>query len=101
LIEGFISFKDFRSFTLGEINIDTFKDNFFYELDKPICKIDDKRIFRLWGEVENPDPKKDNIQMHYFDYTVREWMPNLNAFVQEEKIVKDFVKGLKEMSKKV
>lgn len=45
--------------------------------------------------------KKDNIQMHYFDYTVREWMPNLNAFAQEEKIVKDFVKGLKEMSKKV
>ena len=69
--------------------------------EKPICKIDDKRIFRLWGEVENPDPKKDNIQMHYFDYTVREWMPNLNAFAQEEKIVKDFVKGLKEISKKV
>lgn len=69
--------------------------------DKPICKIDDKRIFRLWGEVENPDSKKDNIQMHYFDYTVREWMPNLNAFAQEEKIVKDFVKGLKEISKKV
>ena len=69
--------------------------------DKPICKIDDKRIFRLWGEVENPDSKKDNIQMHYFDYTVREWMPNLNAFAKEEKIVKDFVKGLKEISKKV
>ena len=69
--------------------------------DKPICKIDDKCIFRLWGEVENPDPKKDNIQMHYFNYTVREWMPNLNAFAQEEKIVKDFVKGLKEISKKV
>lgn len=51
--------------------------------------------------MENPDPKKDNIQMHYFDYTVREWMPNLNAFAQEEKIVKDFVKGLKEISKKV
>ena len=69
--------------------------------EKPICKIDDKRIFRLWGEVENPDSGKDNIQMHYFDYTVREWMPNLNAFAQEEKIVKDFVKGLKEMSKKI
>lgn len=51
--------------------------------------------------MENPDSKKDNIQMHYFDYTVREWMPNLNAFAQEEKIVKDFVKGLKEISKKV
>lgn len=35
--------------------------------EKPICKIDDKRIFRLWGEVENPDSGKDNIQMHYFD----------------------------------
>lgn len=69
--------------------------------EKPICKLDDKRIFRLWGEVENPVAGKDNIQMHYFDYTVREWLPNLNAFAQEEKIVKDFVKGLKEISKKV
>ena len=69
--------------------------------EKPICKIEDKRIFRLWGEVENPEEGKDNIQMHYFDYTVREWLPNLNAFAQEEKIVKDFVKGLKEISKKV
>ena len=39
--------------------------------------------------------------MHYFDYTVREWLPNLNAFAQEEKIVKDFVKELKEISKKI
>ena len=69
--------------------------------EKPICKIDDKRIFRLWGEVKNPVPEKDNIQMHFFDYPVREWMPNLNAFAQEEKIVKDFVKGLKEMSKNI
>lgn len=69
--------------------------------EKPICKINDKRIFRLWGEVQNPVAGKDNIQMHYFDYTVREWMPNLNAFAQEENIVKDFVKGLKEFSKNV
>lgn len=69
--------------------------------DKPICKIDDKRIFRLWGEIENPEKGKDKIMMHYFDYTVKEWLPNLNAFAQEEKIVKDFVKGLKEISKKV
>ena len=69
--------------------------------EKPICKIDDKRIFRLWGEVENPVEGKDNIQMHYFDYTVKEWLPNLNAFAQEEKIVKDFVKGIKEISKTV
>lgn len=69
--------------------------------DKPICKIDDKRIFRLWGEIENPEKGKNNIMMHYFDYTVKEWLPNLNAFAQEEKIVKDFVKGLKKISKKV
>lgn len=69
--------------------------------DKPICKIEDKRIFRLWGEMENPEEGKNKIMMHYFDYTVKEWLPNLNAFAQEEKIVKDFVKGLKEISKKV
>lgn len=68
---------------------------------KSICKIDDKRIFRLWGVVEASEKGKDNIMMHYFDYAVREWLPNLNAFAQEEKVVKDFVKGLKEISKKI
>lgn len=68
---------------------------------KSICKIDDKRIFRLWGVVEASEKGKDDIMMHYFDYTVREWLPNLNAFAQEEKVVKDFVKGLKEISKKM
>lgn len=69
--------------------------------NEPICKIDDKRIYRLWGEIENPNADKSNIMMHYFDYTVKEWLPNLNAFAQEEKVVKDFVKGLKEISKKM
>lgn len=68
---------------------------------KPICMIDDKRIFRLWGVIEASEKGKDDIMMHYFDYTVREWLPNLNAFAQEEKVVKDFVKGLKEISKKM
>ena len=68
---------------------------------KSICKIDDKRIFRLWGVVEASEKGKADIKMHYFDYTVREWLPNLNAFAQEEKIVKDFVKELKEISKKI
>lgn len=68
---------------------------------KSICKIDDKRIFRLWGVVKASEKGEADIMMHYFDYTVREWLPNLNAFTQEEKVVKDFVKGLKEISKKI
>ena len=51
--------------------------------------------------MEASEKGKDDIMMHYFDYTVREWLPNLNAFAQEEKVVKDFVKGLKEISKKM
>lgn len=67
--------------------------------DKPVCKIDDKRIFRLWGEEKNPQNPEKPIKMHYFEYAVKNWFPNLNAFTQENKVLEDFVREIKKVTK--
>lgn len=67
-------------------------------VDKPVCKIDDKRIFRLWGEEKN-NTEEDSIKMHYFEYAVKNWFPDLNAFTQENKILEDFVREIKKVTK--
>lgn len=64
---------------------------------KPIAKIDDKRIFRLWGKEISEDGEVK--QMHYFDYIVNNWLPDLNAFAQESKVLDDFVSQLKKITK--
>lgn len=64
---------------------------------KPISKIDDKRIFRLWGKEKSEDGQLKEI--HYFDYIVNNWLPNLNAFAQESKVLDDFVNQLKKITK--
>jgi hypothetical protein len=66
--------------------------------DKPVCKIDDKRIFRLWGEEKNPQ-NPETIKMHYFEYAVKNWFPDLNAFTQENKVLEDFVREIKKVTK--
>lgn len=65
--------------------------------DKPIAKIDDKRIFRLWGKEISEDGQVKEI--HHFDYIVNNWLPNLNAFAQESKVLDDFVNQLKKITK--
>lgn len=62
--------------------------------DKPICKVDDKRVFRLWGSAtkEGQDP----IKIHYFDYTVNELLPDINAFSHNDDILNAFMKEIKE-----
>jgi hypothetical protein len=67
--------------------------------DKPVCKIDDKRIFRLWGEEKNPQNPEKPIKMHYFEYAVKNWFPDLNAFTQENKVLEDFVREIKKVTK--
>lgn len=64
--------------------------------DKEICKIDDKRIFKLWG-YENPMDTKNRGEMHFFNYIVENWLPNVNAFTQDEVITKEFVDKFKEL----
>ena len=58
--------------------------------DKEICRIDDKRIFKLWG-YENPLDKDNRGEMHFFSYIVNNWLPNVNAFTQDEEITKGFI----------
>ena len=64
--------------------------------DKEICKIDDKRIFKLWG-YENPMDTENRGEMHFFNYIVENWLPNVNAFTQDEVITKEFVDKFKEL----
>ncbi len=64
--------------------------------DKEICSIDDKRIFRLWG-FENPLNGEKKEEMHYFNYIVDNWLPNVNAFTQDEEITKGFVSKFNEL----
>ena len=57
---------------------------------KEICKIDDKRIFRLWG-YKYPMEKNNRGEMHFFKYTVDNWLPNVNAFTQDDEITRGFI----------
>ena len=59
--------------------------------NKAICKIDDNRIFRLFGTIEK-EGKTKNI--HYFDYIVKELIPNLDAFKQEDKNIENIISEL-------
>ena len=63
--------------------------------NKPICKVKDNRIFRLWGVSEDR-----KIHYHYFDYFVNELIPDFeletrlqqNGVEQLIKIINDFKK---------
>lgn len=56
--------------------------------DKPICKINDNRIFKVW-EDDNNEP------IHYFKQIVNKLLPNLDAFKQKD-ILAEFIKQIKE-----
>ncbi len=57
--------------------------------DKSICKIDDKRIYKIFGKIG-----KDTI--HYFEYIVNHLIPNLNED-KEKNVLKDFIDKLSEV----
>lgn len=62
--------------------------------NKPICNVDDKRVFRLWGNATKKGEKTTPI--HYFNYTVNELLPNINAFSHNDDILNAFMKEMKE-----
>lgn len=64
----------------------------FGNYDKPIFKIDDKRIYKIYGEVESK-------KIHYFKYIVDEFIPNLNEN-KDSNILKDFIEKLSETKEK-
>jgi hypothetical protein len=65
---------------------------------KPIAEINDKRIYRLWGTKEYEDGSV--VTLHHFDYIVENWLPDLNAFAKENKVLDDFVSQLKKITDK-
>ncbi|MCK9454841.1 SIR2 family protein [Sulfurimonas sp.] len=64
----------------------------FGNYDKPIYKIDDKRIYKIHGEIESE-------KIHYFKYIVDEFIPNLNEN-KDSNILKEFMQKLSETKEK-
>lgn len=54
--------------------------------DKDISKIEDDRIFKIWGELA------DETKIHYFDNIVDNLLPNVNAFKVENGSLNEFIK---------
>jgi len=59
---------------------------------KPIFKIDDKRIYKIFG-------KSDGETIHYFKYIVDNFIPNLNEN-KDTSILKEFIEKLDEVKEK-
>lgn len=91
--------------------------------DTVIGKVDDNRIFKIWGQIfdstneavlSKDEPsgeaeaaettgsvgKSSMRKIHYFDYFVRELIPNIDAFKNDDDILGKFLKGLKMSSNK-
>lgn len=58
-----------------------------------ISKIEDNRIYRLWGNLLN------GIKIHYFDYIVNDLLPNLDAFRDSTSDLAKFVSYLNQQKK--
>ncbi|WP_298351180.1 SIR2 family protein [uncultured Dokdonia sp.] len=54
--------------------------------DRDIFKIEDDRIFKIWGE------KSDGQKLHYFNNIIKDILPNVNAFKSESNSLNEFVK---------
>ncbi len=64
----------------------------FGNYDKPIFKIDDKRIYKIYGQIGEQ-------KIHYFKYIVNEFIPNLNEN-KDVNILKDFIEKLDKVKEK-
>ena len=58
-----------------------------------ISKIEDNRIYRLWGNLPN------GTKIHYFDYIVNDLLPNLDAFRDSTSDLEKFVSHLNQQKK--
>jgi len=58
-----------------------------------ISKIEDNRIYRLWGNLPN------GTKIHYFNYIVTELLPNLDAFRDSTSDLEKFVSQLNQQKK--
>lgn len=64
---------------------------------KPIFFIDDNRIYRIAGKIND---EKGEETINHFEYIVNSLLPNLDAFSKEEALIRNFVKKLKEIGNK-
>ena len=64
----------------------------FGNYNKPIFKIDDKRIYKIYGQIGEQ-------KIHYFKYIVNEFIPNLNEN-KDLNILKDFIEKLDKVKEK-
>ncbi|MDO9139320.1 MAG: SIR2 family protein, partial [Methylobacter sp.] len=62
--------------------------------DKAIFKVEDRRIYKIFGEIEK-DTSKENI--HYFNYIVNEIIPDLDDN-RDTDLLKEFVNNIKELN---
>lgn len=69
--------------------------------NKPIFFIDDNRIFTISGTEYKDEEKTVKIgTINYFDYIVKNLIPNLDAFRKDGDLLNKFVQSLKEKTKK-
>lgn len=55
---------------------------------KDIARINDNRIFRIWGNI-NAEGK--DLTIHYFDYIVDNLFPNIDSTKNQEAVLKKFI----------
>lgn len=53
--------------------------------DKSISKINDHRIFRIWGK------NSSDSNIHYFNYIVENLLPNVDHNKKQDEMLKDFI----------
>lgn len=91
--------------------------------EEKIGKVDDNRIFKIWGDFSSQEEKaeaqkyvdsqvtstetnsskttnKKCVKIHYFEYFVKELIPNLDAFKKEDDILGKFLDKIKAIDNK-
>lgn len=69
--------------------------------DSDISKSNDNRIFRIWETLENEEWEAGNEPIHYFNNIVNKLLPNIDANINQENMIKEFVEFYNEnLSKK-
>lgn len=60
--------------------------------DKEITKMDDNRIFRIWGEIDNEvDGVTKQSKIHHFEFIVKNILPNLDATMNQDSVLEKFI----------
>lgn len=61
--------------------------------DKNIAKVNDNRIFHLYGEIGEC---KDKKYIHYFEYIVENLLPDVNVYNEDDNVLKKFLTNYRE-----